>query len=303
MENNYYKEIKDLLINNEVYKKVKDYSKNKSDLNTYYNVGKILIEAQGGEERAKYGNKLIKEYTKKLEIDIGKKYSGRTLRRMRQFYLLFKNWSAMPTELTISHYTELLSLKDFDEINYYINISINHRLGYRELHDKIKNKEYERLPKETKEKLINKEKLEMIELVPNPIAIKNKNNIDINNIREKYLKELILDDISSFMKELGNGFSFIDSEYKIKIGDRSNYIDLLLFNYVYNSFVVVELKVTELKKEHIGQIEVYMNYIDKNIKNINQDKTIGLIICKKNNNFVLGYSSDLRIFSREYILN
>ena len=266
MENNYYKEIKDLLINNEVYKKAKDYSKNKSDLNTYYNVGKILIEAQGGEERAKYGNKLIKEYTKKLEVDIGKKYSGRTLRRMRQFYLLFKNWSAMPTELTISHYTELLSLKDFDEINYYIKLVENSNLGVRDLQRIIKNKEYERLPKETKEKLINKEKLEMIELVPNPIVIKNKNSIDINNIREKYLKELILDDISSFMKELGNGFSFIDSEYKIKIGDR-------------------------------------FNYIDKNIKNINQDKTIGLIICKKNNKFVLGYSSDSRIFSREYILN
>ena len=83
------------------------------------------------------------------------------------------------------------------------------------------------------------------------------------------------------MKELGEGFSFIDSEYKIKMGYQYNYIDLLLFNYIYNAFVVIELKVTELKKEHIGQIETYMHYIDKNIRQINQDKTIGIIICKK----------------------
>ena len=104
------------------------------------------------------------------------------------------------------------------------------------------------------------------------------------------------------MKELGEGFSFIDNEYKIKLGDRYNYVDLLLFNYVYNSFVVVELKVTELKAEYIGQITKYMNYIDKNIKNINQDKTIGIIICKKDNKFVMEYCSDPRIFRTTYVL-
>ncbi len=104
------------------------------------------------------------------------------------------------------------------------------------------------------------------------------------------------------MKELGTNFSFIGSEYKIKIGDRYNYIDLLLFNYEYNCFVVVELKVTELKKEHIGQIEVYMNYVDNNLKNINHDKTIGIIICRKENKYVIEYCSDNRIIAREYEL-
>jgi RecB family endonuclease NucS len=104
------------------------------------------------------------------------------------------------------------------------------------------------------------------------------------------------------MNELGEGYSFIDNEYKIKIGIRYNYIDILLFNYKFNCFVVVELKTTELKKEHIGQIEVYMNYIDKNIKGINHDKTIGIIICKKDNKYIIEYSSDKRIISREYIL-
>ncbi len=102
------------------------------------------------------------------------------------------------------------------------------------------------------------------------------------------------------MSELGNSFSFIGSEFKIKIGDRYNYIDLLLFNIEFNCYVVVELKVTELKKEHIGQIEIYMNYIDNNLRKINQEKTIGIMICKKDNKYVIEYCSDNRIISREY---
>ena len=104
------------------------------------------------------------------------------------------------------------------------------------------------------------------------------------------------------MKELGEGFSFIGNEYKIKIGDRNNYIDLLFFNIEYNCYVVVELKITELKKEHIGQVNLYMNYIDENIKKGNQNKTIGIIICKKNNQFIIEYCSDDRIITREYEL-
>ena len=134
----------------------------------------------------------------------------------------------------------------------------------------------------------------------NPIIIKNNNNYEV--ISEKILKKLILEDIESFMKELGNLFSFIASEYKIRIGNSFNYIDLLLFNIEYNCYVVVELKVTELKKEHIGQIQVYMNYIDKNLRKINQDKTIGIIICKKENKYVIEYCSDDRIIAKEYEL-
>ena len=116
------------------------------------------------------------------------------------------------------------------------------------------------------------------------------------------IKELILNNLDNFLSQLGYGFSYIGNEYKIKIGDRYNYIDLLLFNIEYNCYVVIELKVTELKKEHIGQIEVYMNYIDNNLKKVTQNKTIGIIICKKDNHFIMEYCSDRRILSREYLL-
>ena len=297
---NYYNDIKNELVNNEVYKRVKDYSKNRSDLKTYYNVGKLLVEAQGGEERAKYGDGLIKEYPKKLTNEINKGYTISSLKRMRQFYIVIQKGATMSHQLSWSHYVELLPFKDINKIKYYINLVENYNLSIRELREKIKFNEYERLDEKTKLKLIDEEKLEVSDFVKNPIIINNSKKYEV--INEKILKKLILEDITSFMKELGKGFSFIDSEYKIKIRNSYNYIDLLFFNILYNCYVVVELKVTELRKEHIGQIEVYMNYIDKNIKNINHDKTIGIIIVKKNNKFILEYSSDKRIFETKYII-
>ena len=297
---NYYEEIKKELVNNEVYKRVKDYSKNKSDLSTYYNVGKLLIEAQGGEKRAKYGNGLIKEYSKRLTEELGKGYSTRNLKLMRKFYL-FQKGQTLSAQLTWSHYTELLKIEDINKINYYIRITEEQNLSVRELRTKIKNNEYERLDDSTKDKLATKEDLLPKDLIKNPILIKNSYNYEL--ISERILKELILEDLDNFLSELGDGFTYIKSEYKIKLGDRYNYIDLLLFNIKYNCYVVIELKVTELKKEHIGQINLYMNYIDKNIKSINQDKTIGIIICKKDNHLVMEYCSDDRIHRTTYVIN
>ena len=300
MKNNYYDEIKNELINNEVYKRVKDYSKNRNELSTYYNVGKILIEAQGGEDRAKYGDGLIKEYSKRLTKELGKGYSTRSLKNMRRFYLLFEKGPTMSAQLSWSHYKELLIIKNNDEINYYINTTEKYNLSVRELREKIKNKEYQRLDDNTKLKLINKEEIDIGDTIKNPIIIKNKLGIDKEDISEKILQRLILEDIPSFLKELGEGYSFIENEYKIKINNTYNYIDLLLFNYIYNSFVVVELKVTEVKKEHIGQVEVYMNYIDKHIKGINNNKTIGIIVARRDNHYYIEYSSDKRIYTRDY---
>ena len=138
---NYYDQIKGLLISNEIYKRVKDYSKNKSDVETYYNVGKLIIEAQGGEKRAKYGDGLIKEYSQRLIMKLNdKKYSYRNLMNMRKFYLLFsdRKVNALRSQLSWSHYREILKIKNLDEIIYYINLTISNNLGYRELGARIK---------------------------------------------------------------------------------------------------------------------------------------------------------------------
>ena len=247
-----------------------------------------------------YGDGLIKEYSKKLSEELGGKYNITTLKRMRQFYLLILKGATMSHQLNWSHYVEILKFNDINEINYYIYITESYNLSVRELRERIKNKEYQRLDDNAKLKLINKEEVNVSDFIKNPIVIKNKYNYDIENISEKMLQRLIFEDIPSFLKELGDGFSFIENEYKIKIGNTYNYIDLLLFNYIYNCFIVIELKVCELKKEHIGQIEVYMNYIDKNVKEVSNNSSIGILICKKENRFVIEYCSLDSIVIREY---
>ena len=291
---NYYNEIKETLIKNEVYKRIKDYSKNKSDLNAYFEVGRLIVEAQGGEKRAQYGNKLIKEYSEKLTKELGKGYKTSNLKNMRQFYLLFRKRQAMPGELTWSHYIELLRLDNMKEIDYYIYITRTQNLSYRELHERIKSKEYERIgyKEELEEPRINT-------LIKNPIIIKT--NTPNEELSEYALHQSILENIENFLKELGIGFLYAGSEIKIKIGDRYNYIDFLLFNVKFNCYVVIELKVTEFKAEYIGQITKYINYIDKKIKESFHDRTVGVIICKKENKFVMEYCTDNRIFTTTYL--
>ena len=291
---NYYDEIKNKLIDNEIYSAIKDYSKNKYEIEKYYSVGKLLLEAGN-----KYGEGIIKEYSNRLTKELGSKYSVRYLFDIRKLYQ-FSKVHPLDAQLTMSHYRLLFPLKDDIEVDYYINQVVKRNLSKRELENIIKNKEYERLPIETRDKLINKGVINIVDFVKNPIKIKSSNNFE--NISEKILQRLILEDISSFLKELGNGFTFIDNEYRIKLGDRYNYIDLLLYNIKYKCYVVIELKTIELKKEHVGQIMTYMNYIDKNIKTIEENKTVGIIICKQDNEYVIKYCSDDRIIAREYQL-
>ncbi|MBQ6841265.1 MAG: DUF1016 family protein [Bacilli bacterium] len=295
---NYYNEIKNELINNEINRKVKNYSINKSDLNAYYNVGKMLSEAG-----KRYGKNIIKEYSNRLSVDLNKNYSVRSLYNMRLYFEKIccnKKLQPVAAILMWSHYCELLRIDDVDEILYYINICKQQNLSKRELEQKIKSNEFGRLPETTKIRLRENQQVQVDDYIKEPIMIKNLNNYQI--ISEKILQKLILEDIPSFLKELGEGFSFVENEYKIKLGDKYNYIDLLLYNIKFKCYVVIELKITELKKQHIGQIQTYMNYIDKNIKTFEEENTIGIIIVKKNDKYIMEYCSDERIVAKEYFI-
>jgi len=294
---NYYNEIKYKLLECEAYDRIKDYSKDRNKVNTYYETGKLLNDA--GKE---YGKNIIREYSIKLMKEVGTKYNERTLYGMRKFYQVFSNekLNTACSILTWSHYREVLSLKDINAIMYYLNECENKKLTVKQLQSIIKNKEYDRLTEIAKDKLIKNKELKVDDLIPNPILIKNPYSND--KLTEYVLKQTILNNLDEFLSQLGVGFFYVGNEYKIKLGNIYNYIDLLLFNIEYNCYIVIELKVTELKKEHIGQIQVYMNYIDENVKKFNHDKTIGIIICKYENRYIIKYSSDSRIISREYQL-
>ena len=294
---NYYNEIKEKLIKSEIYDRAKDYSKDRHKVSVYFETGKLLSKA--GKE---YGKNIIKQYSKNLMLEVGKKYNERTLYGMRKFYEVFSNEKLNPlgSKLSWSHYRELITIKNIDEIIYYIFICEKYNLSKRQLQERIKNHEYNRLSENAKNKLITKEQLNVNDLVPNPIIIKSSSLKD--DLSEYALKQLLLNNLDDFLNQLGIGFTYVGNEYKIKIGNTYNYIDLLLYNIKYKCYVVVELKVTELKKEHTGQIMTYMNYIDKNIKTIEENYTVGIIVCKQDNEYVIKYCSDDRIIAREYEL-
>ena len=292
---NYYNQIKENLIKSEIYDKAKDYAKDLNKVKTYYETGKLLLDA--GKE---YGKNIVKQYAEKLIVEVGKKYNERTLYGMRKFYEVFSNEKLNPlgSKLSWTHYRELLVLKNIDEIKYYISICEKNKLSKRELQERIKSHEYDRLSDDAKNKLKEEKELSIGDLVPNPIIVK-VDSID-NKLSEYALKQAILNNLDDFLNQLGDGFCYVGCEYKIKFNNIYNYIDMLLFNIEYNCYAVIELKTTELKKEHIGQIQVYMNYINEHVKKDYHNETIGIIICKENNEYVIKYCSDKKVLARYY---
>ena len=300
---NYYNEIKNILIDNAIGRKVREYKSNQKDLESYYNVGKLLVEAQGGEERAKYGDGLIKEYSKRLTTELGKGYSTRNLKYMRNFYLLAKGqpWAAQfkNINMTWSNVCEILNLSNIEEMKYYLNLSNKLCLTKLELRTKIKSKEYERLDSKIKEKLMKQEEVSVKDKMPDPIVLEGLEYKE--KLTEKIVQKWIDENPASFCEALGEGYSYIKSQYKIKIGSNYNYIDVLLFNVIDMNCVVVEIKVTELKKEHIGQIETYMNYVDVNLKKDFHNKTTVILLVRKNNKWLIKYINNDGIMIRKYI--
>ncbi|MCI5984106.1 MAG: PDDEXK nuclease domain-containing protein [Firmicutes bacterium] len=297
MGEKYYISIKEKILQSEIYDKARDYAKDRNKVKVYFEIGKLLSNA--GKD---YGKNIIKQYSEKLMLEVGKKYNYRTLYRMRKFYELFDNekLTTLLSKLSWSYFNEVLSLKKSNEISYYLNQSIIKTLSVRQLREIIKSNEYDRLSADTKNKMLNNQQLDLPDIIPNPVVIKV--NDTIKELTEYALKELILNNLDDFLLQLGNGFTYIGNEFKIKIGDRYNFIDIFLYNIKYKCYVVIELKVTELKSNHTGQIQKYMNYVDRHIKAIEENDTVGIIICKKNNQYVIDCCSDKRILSREYEL-
>ncbi len=303
---NYYNEIKSILVDNAIGRKVREYKSNQKDLESYYNVGKLLVEAQGGEERAKYGDGLIKEYSKRLTTELGKGYSTRMLKRMRLFYLLIQKGTPLAAQfkninMTWSNVCEIMQLKNSEKMKYYLELSNKLCLTKRELREKIKSKEYERLDSKIKEKLMKQEEISVRDKIPDPIVLEGLEYRE--KLTEKVVQKWIDENPASFCKSLGEGYSYIESQYKIKIGSNYNYIDVLLFNVINMNYVVVEIKVTELKKEHIGQIETYMNYVDANLKKEFHNKTTGILLVRENNKWLIKYINNNGIIVRNYITN
>ena len=300
---NYLTNIKNLIEKDLVLRKKHRLQEENNRLKTYFEIGKQIVAAQGGEKRAKYGNGLIKEWSIELTRLYGKGYDSSNLKRMRKFYLAFQKGGALPhlfiTNFTWTNLSIILPIRNENKRNYYINLCTKQNISSRILKQKIKENEYERLEYKNKIEIINdiNESLTIKDMIKNPIIINTSKNID--KLSEKALKQFILDSIEKFLLELGVGFTYVGSEYKL-----GRYrCDLLFFNYELNLFVVIELKIRELRPADIGQINYYMEYVDRNIKKEYMNDTVGIIIVKKDNKLILEYSSDKRIYSTTYITN
>ena len=285
-EQQYYEEIEHLIKRNEISKRVRKLEENYSLVETYWHIGKIIVEAQGGSTRAKYGNELIKKWSIKLTELYGKGYDASNLKRFRQFYLVFRKDGAVRHQLSWTHIRKLLPIKDENKRNYFINLCIKNNLSERELTREIKSNAYERLvDKPDKIDIIVPTKYSITTDMKNPIIIPVKSEV----ASEHDLELNILANLDFFFKQLGNGFLYAGHQYKISEGKNSYYVDILLFNYKMNAFVVVELKLRSLRKEDKAQMEFYMKLIDEQVKEAYHNKTIGIIISKESDEFIVNF--------------
>ena len=279
MKKDYKKEIISLIEKDIINQRKYNYYKNESLVNTNFEIGKLLIEAQGGEERAQYGNKLIATWSIELTKKYGKGYSEKNLKRMRKFYIEYKDkqkGSPVVTELTWTNICLLLSIKDINKRNYYINMCIKKNLSKRELQQEIKSNAFERLSLADKNniKLVTKEEdIDFTDTFKNPFIIFA--NVDEENMDEKTLKQILLEKIEKIVLELGVGFSFIGSE--VRLG-----------------------KKRKLEHVDIGQVKYYVEYINKNIKKERHNNTIGIIMTKYNDYYVMEYCTDKNIYETTY---
>ena len=294
MDKDYKKELIKLVEKTEINKGYHDYFKNKDLVNNYFEIGKLLIEAQGGEEHDTYGNKLIKTWSVELTEKFGKGYDASNLRRFRQFYSEFKMCGTVCHTLTWSNIRILLPIKNENKRNYYINMCIKKNLSARELKKEIKNNAFERLSLADKEniKLISdkNEVLTIKDTLKDPVLIPI--NEDLDNVSEEKLAKIIRKELEIFLLELGCGYTYAGKE--VRMGE--SYCDLLFFNYEFNCFVVIELKTRKIKKEDIGQLEYYINYVDENMKKESFNPTIGVLVAKEGNYLVMKYCTNKNIY-------
>ena len=298
MDKDYKKELIKLVEKAEVNKGYHDYFKNKDLVNNYFEIGKLLIEAQGGEEHDTYGNKLIKTWSVELTEKFGKGYDASNLRRFRQFYSEFKMCGTVCHTLTWSNIRILLPIKNENKRNYYINMCIKKNLSARELKKEVKNNAFERLSLADKEniKLISdkNELLTIKDTLKDPVLIPI--NEDLDNISEEKLAKIIRKELEIFLLELGHGYAYIGKE--VRMGE--SYCDLLFFNTEFLCYVVIELKTRKIKKEDIGQLEYYINYVDENMKKESFNPTIGVLVAKEGNYLVMKYCTNKNIYKTTY---
>ena len=280
---------------------------------TYFLIGKRIVEEeQNGEKRAEYGKKLIKELSKKLTKEFGKGFSERNLEQMRKFYLAYSIPQTLSAEfrLSWSHYLILMRMENLDERNFYEIEAIENNWSLRELRRQIDSTLYERLvlsrDKEKVKSLALKgqiiEKPE--DIVKDPYILEFLGLDERSNYSENELETAIINNLEKFIMELGKGFLFQGRQVRFTFDEEHYFVDLVFYNRLLKCFVLIDLKIGKLKHQDLGQMQMYVNYYDRYVKLDDENKTIGIIICRDKNDTLVKMTlpeDNQQIFASRYM--
>ena len=258
---------------------------------TYWNIGKLIVEYQGGKERAKYGDRLIERLSIELTKEYGGGFSKRNLEMMRKFFEYFPIAQSVLAQLSWTHYQLVLRVENPLARDYYINEAVSRQLSVRELERLIKTNTYEREKSNQITYEDDKKNID-VSILKEPYIL-DFLNLSLN-YKEKDLEQSIIDNMSKFLLELGKGYLFHSRQKKLKIDNKTYYVDLVFYNSILRCYVLIDLKLDKLQHNALSQMDLYCNYFDENIKSKEENKTIGLILVKENNEIVIKYSSVIR---------
>ena len=307
--NSFFNNIKNLVINsrNKVYQTV-----NTEMLSLYWNIGKAIMEIQQGDERASYGDAVLDKLSCKLTNEFGKGFSSRNLRTMRKFYLMYPIWKTVSAKLSWSHYLELIKIDEENKRNFYLNECINSKWSVRELQRQKNSLLYERLILSAdKEKILELSLKGQIlrtskDLVKDPFVLEFLDIKENTDYLESDLEKNIIEHLKEFLLELGKGFSFVGNQVRLTLEEDHFYPDLVFYNRLLRCFVIIDLKIGKVSHQDLGQMQMYVNYYDREIKQVDENPTVGILLSTNRNETIVKYTlpeDNKTIFSSEYKLH
>ncbi|VTX57872.1 Uncharacterised protein [uncultured Leptotrichia sp.] len=311
ISNNYINEIKKILKN----ARQKAYTAvNSAMVEAYWEIGRRIVEEeQNGKERAEYGKEILQNLSKELTEEFGKGYSYRTLREIRQFYLMFSDfekWRTVSAKLTWSHFQKVLRVSDEKARIFYLTEAAENMWSVRTLDRNISTLYYNRIVASIDKKTVEDEMKEKIkslqteEFIKNPVVLEFLDLPTNMSYTESQLEKALTDDIQKFMMELGKGFAFVERQQHIRTENSDFYIDLVFYNYILKCFVIVELKTEKLTHQDIGQLDMYVRMYDDLKKQENDNPTIGLLLCTETDGTIIKYSilnDNKNLFASKYV--
>ncbi len=308
MESNFYNEIKNILINarNKVYT-----TANFAMVEAYWNIGKKIIEEQGGKDTAEYGQGLIKELSKQMTKDFGKGFTVTNLKYMRQFYLTFPNGHALRGELSWTHYRSLMRVENENARNFYLEEAIKSNWSTRQLDRQINSFFYERLLSSQNKEEVSKEILKLEksktpeDIIRDPYVLEFLGLEPNTDFYESDLEQALITHLQKFLLELGRGFSFVARQKRFTFDGRHFRIDLVFYNYILKCFVLIDLKIGDLTHQDLGQMQMYVHYYEREMMNEGDNPPIGIILCADKSDSVVKYTlpeDEKQIFASKYKL-